>query len=104
MNFGILLREDESFRHFFCYEVRMERMKAKLNDLMNIEQLIDLEEEFPEVIRIGEWSESDQKKGDWYLGKLLFDGNILLLIESTSGITEKIVKKQHNKVELYQTN
>lgn len=52
-NLSKLLRIDEGFRHFFCYEVDMVRAKYALNALTSTFHLANLEDEFPEIIRIG---------------------------------------------------
>lgn len=53
-NMANLLKTESNFRHFLCHEVDMEQAKNLfIEKLLNSAELNKLEDEFPEIMRIG---------------------------------------------------
>lgn len=54
-NLAKLLKTEwfEYFRHFLCHELEMEEKKPKLTSLIDPKNWIELEDEFPQILRIG---------------------------------------------------
>lgn len=53
-NIGQLIRENQSFRYFLCHGTDMEKIgKEKLGKLLGPAELLRIEDEFPEILRIG---------------------------------------------------